>query len=229
MIGSARGENVTELVVFDLDGTLVDSRLDIVHAVCCSLQALGVMACSEQAITGRIGVPLVAIFEEFLPPGKRHLVERAISIYREVYLAHCTDQTVLYAGVLEGLDRLSGISLAIATTKKTHSAIELVRRMGLIERFALVQGTEEPPYKPHPAVLHAVLHKLGHQPENCWMVGDTVYDIQAGRAAGMRTCAVTYGYASLAELAREKPDRLVDSLAELPGGLDGDPGALRGR
>lgn len=205
-----------DLVVFDLDGTLVDSRLDIVASVNEALRAVGAPEVPAERIIPLIGEPLSSILERLLPPDLRGRVPVAVEAYKAHYFDHCFDRSRLYPGVRECLERMRGLCLAVATTKMTYMAVRLVKAAGLASFFSLVQGSEGIPYKPHPEVLKIVLRKTGKRAGRSWMVGDTVYDIQAGKAAGMRTCAVTYGIGSRAALEEEKPDLLVGSLFELP-------------
>lgn len=205
-----------DLIVFDLDGTLVDSRLDIAASVNEALRAVGAPEVPAERIIPLIGEPLSRILERLLPLDLRDRVSAAVEAYKTHYFDHCFDRSRLYPGVRECLERMQGLCLAVATTKMTYMAVRLVEAAGLASFFSLVQGSEGIPYKPHPEVLEIVLRKTGKRAGRSWMVGDTVYDIQAGKAAGMRTCAVTYGIGSRAALEEEKPDLLVGSLLELP-------------
>jgi phosphoglycolate phosphatase-like HAD superfamily hydrolase len=101
-------------------------------------------------------------------------------------------------------------------------ATAVTERLGIAHHFDLVQGSDSMPNKPDPVVLTRVLRTLEKRAGLSWMVGDTVYDIEAGKAAGMRTCAVTYGIGIRQDLEATDPDLLVDSLADLPGriGID---------
>ncbi|MCP4198254.1 MAG: HAD-IA family hydrolase [Proteobacteria bacterium] len=203
-----------DLVVFDLDGTLVDSREDIAAAVAVAMQTVGGPVRDKQAIVPFIGRPLIDVFLGLLPASLAHRAEDAAQAYREYYLVHCADTTRLYPGVLECLNRLDGIAKAIATTKKTFMAVELMERLGLANRFVLVHGSDGIAHKPDPTVINQVLDKTGYVAEHSWMVGDTVYDIQAAKAAGMPVCAVTYGIGTRADLVAQNPDLLLDTLGD---------------
>jgi phosphoglycolate phosphatase len=203
-----------DLVVFDLDGTLVDSREDIAAAVFVAMGAVGGPVRDKEEVFPYIGRPLIDVFLGLLPPSMTHRADDAAEAYREYYLDHCADTTRPYPGVLECLDHLDGIAKAIATTKKTFMAVELVEKLGLGNRFVLVHGSDGIPHKPDPTVINQVLEKTGYDSARSWMVGDTVYDIQAAKAAGMRICAVTYGIASPHDLAAQDPDLILDTLAD---------------
>jgi len=203
-----------DLVVFDLDGTLVDSREDIAAAVAVAMQEVDAPGCDKQAVFPFIGRPLIDVFLGLLPASLAHRAEDAAQAYRTYYLVHCADSTRLYPGVMACLDRLDGIAKAIATTKKTFMAVELIEKLGLANRFVLVHGSDGIPHKPDPTVINQVLDKTGYTAARCWMVGDTVYDIQAAKAAGMPVCAVTYGIGNRDDLVAQKPDLLLDTLGD---------------
>ncbi|MCP4677937.1 MAG: HAD-IA family hydrolase [Deltaproteobacteria bacterium] len=203
-----------DLVVFDLDGTLVDSRLDISEAIHHGIRTVNGPPVSDDAVHELIGLPLVEMFETLLPDALTQRVEVAAEAYRQYYFDHCADHSSVYPGVIECLDYLGNIPLAIATTKMTFMAVQVVEKLDLADRFVLVQGSDGIPHKPDPTLLHQVLRKVGMEPGRTWMVGDTVYDIQAGKAAGMQTCAVTYGIGDPDELRRVKPDSVLDNLTD---------------
>jgi HAD superfamily hydrolase (TIGR01509 family) len=214
--GSADTENV-DLVVFDLDGTLVDSREDISRAVNQGILAVGGKVCPSREIIPHIGRPLVEIFQDLLPTSLRSMAPRAAENYRQYFSAHCVENSRLYPGVSECLADLKTVSRAVATTKMTFMAVKVIQEMGIAGHFDLIHGSDGIPHKPDPAVLLRVLEGLGKEAKRTWVVGDTVYDVQAGKAAGMRTCAVTYGFGLVHELEQAGPDLLLDNLADLPG------------
>jgi HAD superfamily hydrolase (TIGR01549 family) len=205
-----------ELVVFDLDGTLVDSREDISRAVNEGIVAVGGGKLPVSEIIPHIGRPLMEIFNDLLPVELRAKAGRATEVFREYFFSHCAETSRLCPGVSECLDALEAVSRAIATTKMTFMAERVVQQMGIARHFDLVQGSDGIPHKPDPTVLTLVLDRLRKRAVQAWIVGDTVYDIQAGKAAGMQTCAVTYGIGEIHDLEREAPDLLLDNLVDLP-------------
>lgn len=208
-----------ELVIFDMDGTLVDSRDDIAASINAGLLAVGAPARSGTEIHQLIGRPLAEMFRALLPAGLVGRSEEAARAYRADYFENCARGSRLFPGVLECLDGLGSVKKAIATTKQTFQARRVAERLGLGSRFDLVHGTDGIPHKPDPAVIEQVLERLGARRERSWMVGDTVWDLRAGRAAGLRTCAVTYGIHAPGVLAAEGPDLILDDLARLPAAL----------
>jgi HAD superfamily hydrolase (TIGR01509 family) len=123
----------------------------------------------------------------------------------------------VYPGVKEGLARLGGRK-STATTKGTPTTRTVLELFGLLPHFDHVQGTDGFPAKPAPDVILASLAVLGAKPEECLMVGDSPADMEAGRRAGVKTCAVRYGYGDKEAMARWEPDYWVDDLRELSAG-----------
>lgn len=202
-------------VIFDLDGTLVDSRLDIAASLNHGLRRVGAEARGLEIIVPFIGQPLVGIFEALLGP-KADLAEEAAAAFRAHYFEHCAVHSRLFPGIEALLDCLDGVPLAIATTKMTFMAVEVVRSLGLASRFAVVQGCDGIPHKPDPAVVNLALSALGGvERQRGWMVGDTFLDVRAGRAAGLSTCAVTWGFGSRESLKDSLPDLTIDEPLQL--------------
>lgn len=222
-VGKKMTFNDIELIVFDLDGTLVDSRQDIVEAFNHGLRAVGAddeaIRRIQPNIPHLIGTPLKYMYERSLADATGDVVDAACDAYRAYYIEHCADHTTLFSQVRSSLDRLAVYSLAVATTKKTYMAVRVVEQMGIADRFSLIQGTDDVPPKPNPAVLLLVSRTLRKSPERTWMVGDTVHDIAAAKRAGMKSCAVTYGFSSRRELEAENPTMLVDNLSAFASAL----------
>jgi HAD superfamily hydrolase (TIGR01509 family) len=134
--------------------------------------------------------------------------------YRAIYAARKHAGTVVYAGVAAALARLGGRK-STATTKGTPTTRVVLEQFGLMQHFDHVQGTDGFPAKPEPGVLLKSVEVFGARPEDCLFVGDSSADMEAGRRAGMRTCAVTWGYGEMGEMARWEPDFWIDAPHEL--------------
>jgi phosphoglycolate phosphatase len=210
-------------VVFDLDGTLVDSLPDILASLCHAFGACGLAAPANDALRGTIGWPLEDIFGSF---AAREAVPALAAAYREHYPRHFTTHSRPYPGVVDVLAELRrrGYLLAVATTKRTPMAERFVAAMGLSDALDHVQGTDGFPSKPAPDVVLRALAALGAR--GTWMVGDTVHDVAAGKAANLRTFALTWGTHDAGRLREAEPDRLCDAIEPL---LDAvaSPGAAR--
>jgi len=214
---SADSSNTAELIIFDLDGTLVDSRRDIAASINEGLSRVAGITRPEEEIFPLIGRPLDHMYEVLLPEGETARAPEASAVYREHFFHNCDVHSRVFPGVFECLEKLGDKRLAIATTKATFQAVRVSDVMGLSGFFELVHGSDEIPHKPDPAVVLQVLERLDVPPGRAWMVGDTILDVGAGRAAGLRTCAVTYGIGAREDLERADPDLVVDSIDELPG------------
>ncbi len=199
-------------VVFDLDGTLIDSLPDIVASFRAAFDDQGLPAPDAGAVRAQIGRPLEAMIAAFAPDR----VAGVAAAYRRIYPERFLETTAPFPGataVLETL-RARGLRTVVATTKRTAMARELVAAVGLAPYLDHVQGTDDLPAKPAPDVVWAAAAAVGA--DATWMVGDTVHDLEAGRAAGVATYAVTWGTHDAATLRRAAPDVLEPDLGALP-------------
>ncbi len=201
--------------IFDIDGTLLDSAQDICGAVQQALETLpDCPPVTFEFLRGYIGRHLIETFGAVIPDCPAEQVDRLIQQYRSIYLGRGHKMTRVYPGVEEGLAALGGRKTT-ATTKGTPTTRAVLEMFGLIRHFEHVQGTDGIPYKPAPDVLLAAMNALGASREDCLMVGDSAADMEAGKRAGIRTCAVRYGYGREEDLARFSPDYWIDDLREL--------------
>jgi phosphoglycolate phosphatase len=201
--------------LFDIDGTLLDSAQDICGAV---EQVLALnpplRSVSFEYLKGFIGLHLIDLFTDVYPDYSAEQIDALIQQYRANYLARGHLQTRVYPGVSEALAALGGRK-ATATTKGSPTTRAILEQFSLIRYFNHVQGTDGFPCKPAPDVVLAALAVLGARAEDCLFVGDSPADMEAGRRAGVRTCAVRYGYGKADELAKWTPDYWVSDLREL--------------
>jgi phosphoglycolate phosphatase len=184
--------------LFDIDGTLLDSAPDI----CASVQEVIVANGAHERE------------QDVFPAYESTQIDGLIQQYRAIYLGRCHRETKLFPGAKEALAALGGRK-STATTKGTPTTRAVLTQFELIQYFDHVQGTDGIPYKPAPDVLLTAMAALGARPEECLMVGDSTADMAAGRAAGVKTCAVRYGYGDHGEIARLEPDYWVDDLRAL--------------
>lgn len=202
--------------VFDLDGTLVDSAHDICGAIQDTLAAYGRNDVSEVALRRYIGRHLLDMFLDLGFEAGR--IDPMIDHYRRIYPQRKHTRTKVFPGVVEMLKGLNGRK-STATTKGTPMTRAVLEQFGLIRYFDHVQGTDGFPAKPEPDVIVAAMNGLGARPEECLLVGDAPADMEAGRRAGVRTCAVRWGYGDSQEMARWEPDYWIDDPKELLGEL----------
>ena len=201
--------------LFDLDGTLLDSAHDICGTVQQVLSETDEKPdVSHEFLKGYIGRHLIDLFAELFPHYSPERIDRMIQDYRTIYIGRGHTQTALYPGVAEALAKLGGRK-ATATTKGTPTTRAVLQQFGLIQYFDHVQGTDGIPCKPAPDVLLAALQGVSGTTSECLMVGDSAADMEAGRRAGVKICAVRYGYGKHEDLEKWTPDYWVSDLREL--------------
>jgi phosphoglycolate phosphatase len=200
--------------LFDVDGTLVDSASDICGAVQQVLATTRQNAVSDDLLRLYIGRHLLDLFQDLLPELTREQMDRMIADYRRIYLAREHAATRPYPGVAEVLAALPGRK-STATTKGTPTTLLVLEKLGLLTYFDHVQGTDGFPAKPEPDVIFASLKVFAANPEDCLLVGDSPADMEAGRRAGVKTCAVLWGYGRREDMARWQPDYWIEHPREL--------------
>lgn len=199
--------------LFDVDGTLLDSAPDINAAAREVLAGRGRDHFPDEYLRGYIGRHLVELFRDVFPEYTAERLDELIQEYRAAYRSRNHRGTAVYDGVAETLPALAG-SKATVTTKATTTTRQVLEQFNLIGHFDHVQGTDGFPSKPAPDVVLRCMEALGARPEDCLLVGDSPADMEAGRRAGVNTCAVRYGYGSAA-IAESEPDYWVSNLREL--------------
>lgn len=200
--------------LFDIDGTLLDSAPDICGAIEQVIIEEGAKPPSFSYLKSFVGLHLVDCFLDVFPGSSPERLDELVQSYRVIYRAREHAQTRVFPGVAEGLAQLGGRKTT-ATTKGSPMARTVVEKFGLGSHFEHFQGTDGFPSKPEPHVIYAAMAALGARPEECLMVGDSPADILAARAAGVKVCAVRYGYGDPKALARLEPDYWVSDLREL--------------
>lgn len=205
-------------VVFDLDGTLINSKKDIVVAVNNTLIELKLPTLSEKVIAGFLGYGVETLIRCCIGEESIHKMDNALEIYREYYSDNCTVYTTLYPGVKETLEFLikRGISVALATNKMISISRKILRYFGIEEYFSYLLGSESVRNKkPDPEIINILLEITKHRPENMLFVGDSEIDILCGKNAKTHTCAVTYGIGTTKSIIKANPDFLITDLRKL--------------
>ncbi len=201
--------------LFDLDGTLIDSRHDLTTAVNRVRAELGAGPLSVAAVTGFVGDGIVKLLERALADVPGVAPEAVLSRLQAAYDACALDATRPYPGVTGMLDELrrAGNRLAVVTNKPEAVSRRILEGLGLLSRLdAVVGGDTTPRLKPDPAPLLFALRQVRGTPEHAWMIGDNWTDLDAGRAAGTRCCFCAYGFGR----RQGRPsDRTVDNPTEL--------------
>ncbi|MDY0060664.1 MAG: HAD family hydrolase [Myxococcota bacterium] len=210
------------LVVFDLDGTLVDSGSDVVGSELHAFATLGITCPGEEWARQRLGTPLEELLAEALgAPPSAALSERFVAAYREHHYGALYPGSRAFPGTATTLTRLAASTkLAVATTRPSEAARHLLQHLGLLSWFCRVQGTDPGlPHKPDPAILHLLLAELALSPAEALMVGDTDRDVAAGLAAGMVTALVDR-HAGTNGVKRGREHYRLRELDELVGLVD---------
>ncbi len=203
-------------LAFDLDGTLIDSKLDLVLSVNATLVHLGRQPLEHEQIAGYVGggVPLLlkrALGEDV----SEDEIEKGIVHFLDYYRVHMLDHTIPYPGVRECLDALQGRALAVLTNKPVKFSQAIIAGLNMGRYFRFVYGGNSfEKKKPDPVGLQILLRDFEIGPREMMMVGDSEVDIQTARNAGTLACGVTYGLGHMQP--QLPPDLLLDTLADLP-------------
>jgi phosphoglycolate phosphatase len=205
-----------DTLIFDLDGTLIDSASDVHFSVNCALKEMGTSPIDYEEIKRAIGPGQDGFLKVVLPDGQKSDIHRFISIFRKYYWEHCLDQTVLFPGIQIVLSDLKDTQFAIASNKPKAFVERITVGLNILDRFSCVVGPEDVEHvKPDPEMIVKVLELCGCKSDRALLIGDTDRDIMAGKAAGVRVCGVKYGYGDIHEIGIQKPDFLIDRAEEL--------------
>ncbi|MDD5544725.1 MAG: HAD-IA family hydrolase [Acidobacteriia bacterium] len=221
------------LLIFDLDGTLIDSRQDLVNS---SNHLRAVMArppLDDTTISSYVGDGARFLVRRLLDgSADEALVDRGLKIFLEYYRQHMLDHTVLYPGVLEALNEIklspagSARTMTVLTNKPVRFSRLILEGLGVANHFRSIYGGNSfEQKKPDPMGCRIILEETGIAPEAALMVGDSDVDILTGRNADIATCGVTYGL-GLERMKATPPDVQVDDLRELAALLNGRPPRL---
>ncbi len=212
---------VRSVFLFDLDGTLIDSRADIALSVNLALRRMGFARLPEGRILEFVGEGLATLMERSLrestgaePDPAR--IREAAGIMMEEYSHHLLDSTILYDGVREALGGLRWGRFGLVSNKPERFSRSILESFGLAGRFSVILGGDSmPERKPDPKPVLEAMRRCGGTPGETVMVGDSAVDILAGRAAGVLTCGLASGYRTRAELEDAGCDLILESIRDL--------------
>ncbi|MBN2484230.1 MAG: HAD-IA family hydrolase [Candidatus Omnitrophica bacterium] len=211
-----RKKRAIDVIIFDFDGTLVDSREDIVRSVNHTLRTLGRPEKSREEIVSYIGTGARDLIRQVLENGDDEEIDRGLRIFSEYFRAHSYDHTRLYPGVQETLEHFRNKTLLIVTNRRREMAEGTLQAMGIAHYFRdIVGGDDEHCLKPSGCPVNRALEKSPYPHARCLMVGDMNLDVSSGKGAGILTCAVTYGIGKKEDILLAGPDYIIDTLAEL--------------
>lgn len=207
-----------DLIIFDLDGTLIDSKLDLAHAVNATRVHLGMPPLDCELIATYVGNGAPVLVRRALGPETPEAqVEPALRYFLDYYSEHMLDHTRAYPGVPEALAGLdaAGVRMAVLTNKPVKVSGRILEGLGLARYFALVYGGNSfEQKKPHPIGVETLMRELDSTPERTLLVGDSSVDVRTARNAGVRVCGVSYGFQP-ETLQEDPPDMMVDRPEEI--------------
>jgi len=209
------------VLIFDLDGTLIDSGIDLALSVNATLKQMGRGVLPHDQIFGYVGQGAARLIEQALGPGfQREEYEQGLAFFLSYYREHMLDNTVTYPGVREGLAAFEGMPMAVLTNKPVRFSRQILEGLGLAPYFRYIYGGNSfQTKKPDPAGMGVLLRDFGAAPKQVMLVGDSEIDVQTARNSGTWCCCVSYGLGS-AQLANCPPDLLVNRLTDLAALLD---------
>ncbi|MCE8006658.1 HAD-IA family hydrolase [Aestuariivita sp.] len=214
------------LVLFDVDGTLVDSQGDIVMSMTAAFEGVGAPVPDRASILSIVGLSLPRAMAELAPRVEDAVRARMVELYKGSYMAlraaaGSAASSPLYPGaraVLDGLSDASGTLLGVATGKSRRGLDALIAGHGLEGLFVTQQTADHHPSKPHPAMIEEAMRETGVEPHQTVMIGDTEFDMEMARAAGVHALGVSWGYHARERL--RQADRILDSMDALPDAID---------
>lgn len=209
-----------DLIIFDLDGTLVDSSGDIAHAANKTLREMGFPDMTVSEIKANVGWGVRSLLEKVMPNEPSGRIDEARRIFLKYYSENLVDETRFYPGVEDTLRHFhaSGKMLAVATNKQLALTERILDELGLRSCFSmLVGGDTVPNKKPHPEPLLFIMKSLGIESADTVFVGDSAIDCESGASAGVFTIGAAYGFRGKGELLKAGCDMIIESFSELQG------------
>lgn len=211
------------MILIDVDGTLVDSVPDLWYCVDEMMKALDMPLRGEAKVRTWVGNGVERLTRRALTDSLDGepddvLFQKGYPIFLQLYAENTSKRSRLYPGVEEGLDAMqaAGFKLGCVTNKAAQFTLPLLKELGVYDRFAIVvSGDTLPEKKPHPLPLLHAAEFFGVKPEKALMLGDSVSDVKAARAAGFQIVCMSYGYNHGVDIREAKPDAVIDSMVEL--------------
>jgi phosphoglycolate phosphatase len=205
-----------DLIIFDVDGTLIDSVKDLIDSVNFTLEAIGLPKEDPALVQSFIGDGVRKLVERSLGQEHQHLYPKTVEVFRKHYHEHLLDHTKLYPGTEEVLAHFSQKKKAVLTNKSYGFTVKILEGLSILNYFEEVVGADTTPYlKPEPYGIFRIIEDLRVQKEKTVLVGDGVKDIEAAKNAGIKSCAVLSGYTEREQLMNAKPDFFCERILDL--------------
>ncbi|MCF7862005.1 HAD-IA family hydrolase [Candidatus Woesearchaeota archaeon] len=206
-----------KLLLFDLDGVLLDSSKAIVKRFNEAMTEFGYDEWEPQSIRNTIGRPLVEVWKDMDPDISEEKINQMLGFFRNDYLKLLMKNTEVYPGVIKTLHHLNQDHImAIVTNKRTIETIPLIKAIGIYEFFTKVYGADivsDP--KPHPEMLQLALKELKIEKEDAIMIGDSVSDIKAAHSAGIECAVVESGFGLIGDMLEYEPEYILNTVEDL--------------
>ncbi len=214
------------LIIFDCDGTLIDSQNVIFASMTNAFNQLGFEAPSREEALSIVGLSLIEAMQKLVPDAAHAEHARLAEAYKNAFWEarqNPDNHEPFYEGMLEILKMLretDDVLLGIATGKSQRGVRRVIETFGLHDHFVTIQTADDAPSKPHPGMIHNALAETGVVPDRTLMIGDTSYDIDMAHAAGVRAMAVSWGYHPQQTLVGRKPHYFADTHHEVSAHLE---------
>jgi len=210
-----KGQVPVDLLIFDLDGTLIESKWDIATSVTLTLDELGLPTWTQEEIFSFVGDGIKRLLRLAVGEESQVAYDEALRVFRGHYLAHCLDRTRFYPGVESVLTHFADKQKAVATNKALEYTTKILEGLGAHHFAYVVGGDNGYGLKPEPGMLMKVMETLNVTREHTVLVGDSTNDIKGGHNAGIRVCAVGYGMGNREKMAACGPDWFIERPEEL--------------
>ncbi len=204
------------LLIFDLDGTLIDSRADIALSVNLTLRDLGRPTMPDETIYGYVGNGVYRLIADATGSADPQFITRSLEIFDGHYLAHLTEKTRLYPEMEAVLNHYRDKKKVVVTNKRAKFTRKIMENLGVADLFlSLISGDEIGQLKPHPGMVLHALNQFCIPAKEAVIIGDMHNDIHAARAAGVAVCAVGYGLGDRVALKEANPDFFAETVRDL--------------
>ena len=205
-----------KLILYDLDGTLADTKTDIINGVRYALEKLEGPLITDEEIKDCVGTGLHELIRKVFRTNDEKLMDRGAKLYREHYKKHMLDHTVLYPGAVEFLEHFKDRQQGVITNKPNPFSRQILEALKVADYFvAILAGDNGLPFKPDPAAICHLMETVGASREETLFVGDSLIDIQAARNAGIEVVTLTHGFTGEAALRKAQPDHVVPDFEAL--------------
>jgi len=205
-----------DIILFDVDGTLVDATSDIANAMNYALRVLKLPELPKETIVSHIGSGVKDLIKKSLGTDDEAVIEKGTKLYSDHYIAHAADETILYPHVIDILEYLKDKRKFIFTNRYVAFADVALRGLGIRDYFeGIIGGDDENCIKPSACAVDRAVKRFGIDKSKSLIVGDMDIDVMAGKNSGIAACWITHGLGKVEEVAPLKPEYIIDDLIEL--------------